>query len=281
MKQLFLLFNFILVTFISNAQTKSIIYFDSNKSELKIASKTSLDSLMAIIVKGNDYILNINAYCDNTGNEEGNQKLSNERADVVANYFKSKNILVDKSVGFSSKNPIASNEDENGKAKNRRAEILLTLKPILAVESKPTPKVIAATEIPNTTSENGKANTLSSTSSVEDLEVGKKLVLKNMNFEGGTAMMLPQSGPTLKALLKLMKENPSLEIEIDGHVCCANDMPLSIERAQAVVFYLIKNGVNEKRLKYKGFSNSFQIATEETEGGRIQNRRVEIMVLKK
>jgi outer membrane protein OmpA-like peptidoglycan-associated protein len=82
-------------------------------------------------------------------------------------------------------------------------------------------------------------------------------------------------------LLKLMKDNPALEIEIEGHVCCANDMRLSVDRALTVLEYLVRNGIQEKRLKYKGHSNYNPITEENNEEERIMNRRVEVMVLKK
>ena len=58
-------------------------------------------------------------------------------------------------------------------------------------------------------------------------------------------------------------------------------MALSVDRALTVMEYLVMNGINEKRLKYAGHSWNNPVASDATEEGRKQNRRVEIMILKK
>ena len=79
-----------------------------------------------------------------------------------------------------------------------------------------------------------------------------------------------------------MKENLTLEIEIGGHVCCFNDMPLSVLRAQTVFKYLKKKGIDESRMTYKGYSrNKPVIEDDRHEADARVNRRVEITVLKK
>ncbi|HPZ88649.1 MAG TPA: OmpA family protein, partial [Flavihumibacter sp.] len=50
-------------------------------------------------------------------------------------------------------------------------------------------------------------------------------------------------------------------------------------RAQSVVTYLIKNGIDAKRLKFQGFGADKPIADNKTEEGRAQNRRTEVIVL--
>jgi hypothetical protein len=53
-----------------------------------------------------------------------------------------------------------------------------------------------------------------------------------------------------------MKENPTLEILIGGHVCCFNDMRLSVLRAKTIYDYLVENGIDKSRMKYKGYGLS-------------------------
>lgn len=280
MKKIILPSAFIAITVFANAQNKSIIYFDSNKSELKKNSKQLLDSLVSVIEKTTSYQILINAYCDNTGSVVQNQILSEERAESVFNYLKNKNcvsqFILKKS--FGEKLPVAGNDNENGKAKNRRAEIIVTLNaevpvqsiPISPLESQVSPLVIK------------KVEELKSSNTLNDLEVGKTLILKNLNFEGGTAILLPEAKPSLELLLRTMIENPTLEIEIAGHVCCANDMPLSVLRAKTVYIYLVKKGINEKRMGYKGYSRNKPIFEDDNnETNAMANRRVEITILKK
>lgn len=278
MKNIFQLVLCLTLTLSLNAQTKTVIHFDSNKSELGSSSVLLLDSIFQFIKPLNSYTITVNGYCDNTGNENDNKILSEKRAKVIMNYFKNAglNAANISGKGFSANDPVASNMNEKGKAKNRRAEILITIKkqePVIVTEPvKPKKEERVKPK---------KAEVLSDTSSSNSLDVGNILVLKNLNFEGGTAKLLPESKPSLKTLLKLLKDNPTMEIEIEGHVCCANDMPLSVDRALTVLEYLVRNGINENRLKYAGHSNYNPIASELTEEGRIQNRRVEIMILKK
>lgn len=278
MKNIVQLFLCLTLTLHLNAQTKTVIHFDSNKNELSPFSFRLLDSICQFIKPISNYTITVNGYCDNTGNENDNQVLSEKRAQIIINYLKNAglNIATISGKGFSADHPVASNMNEEGKAKNRRAEILITIKkqePVVVIEPlKPKqeePVKLKKTEV------------LSDTSSSNSLDVGNILVLKNLNFEGGTAKLLPESKPSLKTLLKLLKDNPTMEIEIEGHVCCANDMPLSVDRALTVLEYLVRNGIHENRLKYAGHSNYNPIASEINEEGRIQNRRVEIMILKK
>src|ERR1700745_3894753 len=92
MKKALLLAIAIVVFITANAQTKTTIYFDSNKSELKNSSVHLLDSVSAFLLTSKDYRVSINGYCDNSGNDSRNQTLSEERAGIVSTYLKKKNI---------------------------------------------------------------------------------------------------------------------------------------------------------------------------------------------
>ena len=73
-----------------------------------------------------------------------------------------------------------------------------------------------------------------------------------------------------------------MEIEIGGHTDFQGsfdyNIRLSNRRARSVVNYLIKNGVGEERLTYIGYGTTRPVATNETEEGRQQNRRVEFRI---
>lgn len=288
MKKTILLFLTIVINVIASAQTKSIVYFDSNSSELKPASKKVLDSISTFLKDKNNCKISISAYCDNTGIDRFNQILSEFRAESVFNYFRNKNldITFTSIKGYSSDNPIADNDSEAGKAKNRRVEI--TISPVGSISNSsekketktPESKQVDEQVIVSELYEAKKA--FSENSTINDLEIGKTLVLKNLNFEGGTAVLLPEAQPTMELLLKTMKENPTLEIEIGGHVCCFDDMPLSVLRAQTVFKYLKKKGINESRMTYKGYSRNKPIIEDDRHEAEARvNRRVEITVLKK
>ena len=101
--------------------------------------------------------------------------------------------------------------------------------------------------------------------------------LPAVQFYGGTAEFLPGATTILNKVIPVLKANPELKIEIAGHICCGNQMELSIDRAFVVYTYFIDRGVPSKMLTYKGYNN-----TQPKYGNLMdaRNRRVELIVLK-
>ena len=110
-----------------------------------------------------------------------------------------------------------------------------------------------------------------------------KIVLRNVFFDQGKAILKPESYPELNRLANVMKEVPSLKIEISGHTdntgSAATNLRLSKERAKAVVDYLLAQEIDPSRLLYEGYGFSQPIADNKTADGRQQNRRVEFKVI--
>jgi outer membrane protein OmpA-like peptidoglycan-associated protein len=274
------IFTLLFLAVLSQGQSQVVnhtIYFDSGKSELNNRDKQWLDSISAIISSSPNYSIVIWAYCDADGSEESNVVLAQRRANALKDELKA-NKLNEGSItanALGELDPVADNSSEAGKSKNRRALVAITYQSGKAEESikeeKKTNEVALSPP---------KEIIISNGLSSEKLEVGKTLVLKNLNFEGGTPILLPESEPTLKELLQIMKDNPTMEIEIGGHVCCGPDMELSVQRARKVFNYLKGYGINAKRMTYKGYSFDKPIASESTEEGKTKNRRVEITILK-
>jgi outer membrane protein OmpA-like peptidoglycan-associated protein len=94
----------------------------------------------------------------------------------------------------------------------------------------------------------------------------------------------PSSQIGLEEVIRLLKENPTLTIQINGHTdnvgSAADNLVLSENRAKAVVNYLKSHGIDGKRLLYKGFGDTQPVSTNDTEEGRAKNRRTELKVLK-
>ena len=113
----------------------------------------------------------------------------------------------------------------------------------------------------------------------------KKIVLKGVNFESASAELLSSSNKILLEVTNILKENPTILIEISGHTDNVGDSQsnyhLSRNRAKAVYTFLIKNGIQKKRLTYRGFGETQFIQTNSTEEGRAENRRVEIKIIRK
>nr|WP_294862607.1 OmpA family protein [uncultured Fluviicola sp.] len=108
-----------------------------------------------------------------------------------------------------------------------------------------------------------------------------KPVNLNINFKGGTADILPISYPNLEKLLDLMLGDTTLLVKLHGHVCCANDMELSVKRAYAVMRYLSLKDVDYKRMSAEGFSNSMELFPDDSEEHMSMNRRVEAIFYRK
>ena len=111
---------------------------------------------------------------------------------------------------------------------------------------------------------------------------GGKVILKNVFFDTDKYDLQPQSQSELNKLLKLLEQNPSLNISIEGHTDNvgneSHNMVLSENRAKAVYDYLISKGINANRLAYVGFGETKPIADNDTEKGKASNRRTSFTV---
>lgn len=101
------------------------IFFETGSSKLLKESFAELNTLIVLLMENPGLRVEIGGHTDNVGNAEYNMTLSQQRADAVKNYLVEKGIaanrLVSKGYGFS--NPIADNDTEQNRAKNRRTEI--------------------------------------------------------------------------------------------------------------------------------------------------------------
>jgi OmpA-OmpF porin, OOP family len=113
---------------------------------------------------------------------------------------------------------------------------------------------------------------------------GGTIVLTHLIFEQGKAVINPKSFTELDEVAAMLKENPKMEIQLEGHTDNKGNpeanMKLSQSRVDAVKKYLVGKGVKKDRVKTKAFGGSKPIATENTEEARAKNRRVEMRVLK-
>jgi outer membrane protein OmpA-like peptidoglycan-associated protein/tetratricopeptide (TPR) repeat protein len=101
------------------------IFFDVNKYDLQPESFVELDNLVSLLKENPTLKISINGHTDNTGNPADNMKLSNNRANEVVRYLVSKGIEAARltAKGWGETQPIATNNTEEGRAKNRRTEM--------------------------------------------------------------------------------------------------------------------------------------------------------------
>ncbi|HKY93559.1 MAG TPA: OmpA family protein, partial [Nevskiaceae bacterium] len=111
------------------------------------------------------------------------------------------------------------------------------------------------------------------------------IVLQNVNFEFNKDTLTAQAQDVLRGVAKGLVSQPSMRVEIAGHTDSkgsdAYNQRLSERRAASVRTFLIGQGVTSSQLSSKGYGEKQPVASNETDEGRAQNRRVEFRVLKK
>jgi OOP family OmpA-OmpF porin len=103
-----------------------------------------------------------------------------------------------------------------------------------------------------------------------------------IRFEPGRAAIDPDSAGLLDRLVETTLRCPNAKIEIAGHTDAAGEdafnQALSEKRAQAVADYLVKAGLSADRLVAVGYGSSQPVATNDTDEGKAQNRRIDFLV---
>lgn len=107
---------------------KNDILFDIGSAELSPNAIQTLTDLNKVLKKYPKNRIVVQGYTDSTGSDELNQKLSTQRAQAVYNYLIGTGLktLSISYVGYGKSNPIASNDTEEGRAKNRRVVLAIT-----------------------------------------------------------------------------------------------------------------------------------------------------------
>ncbi len=116
------------------------------------------------------------------------------------------------------------------------------------------------------------------------VKVGEVVTLKNVFFERGSASLLKESNAELDRIVKLMKENPSMQIELMGHTDNRGNaellLKLSNERVESVKDYMVKKGINGSRITGNGYGGTKTIHKNDSENEHLKNRRVEFKIIK-
>lgn len=104
-------------------------------------------------------------------------------------------------------------------------------------------------------------------------------------FETGKSTLKPESQDQLHNIAEIMKAFPNVEIKLGGYTDNVGDpaanVKLSTDRANNVMAELVKLGVAASRMKAEGYGQEHPVASNDTEEGRTQNRRIDIRVTKK
>ncbi|WP_298307592.1 OmpA family protein [Flavobacterium sp.] len=284
MKKLFFAVLFFGVLFLANAQEQFVVYFDNNKHELNKTEQAKLDKW--ILENKTSKILSITGSTDEVGSSGFNDTLSQKRVNSIYSKVNGKiKIREDfKSISLGEKGATSPN-----KAENRKAIIHYILEKDLARENEILgikPKVVVEEEI--IPIEEETMNFPEGATLEDKIELSTKgtlIRLEDINFHVNTFAIIPSSKKSIDELIYVLKKYPKLKIEIQGHICCVNKdaRNLSLDRARQVKRILMSEGIDDKRVKVKGFGVSkpkFAIP-EKSEFEAARNRRVEIMILDK
>jgi OOP family OmpA-OmpF porin len=116
------------------------------------------------------------------------------------------------------------------------------------------------------------------------IEIGQVVRLNNVFFDFDKWDLRPESFVELDRVVKLMTENPALEIEMSAHTDARGsddyNFKLSDNRARSVMEYILSKGIAANRITSHGYGESKPVATNDTDEGRQLNRRVEFTIMK-
>lgn len=112
---------------------------------------------------------------------------------------------------------------------------------------------------------------------------GKRIVLRGVHFDFNKSDIRADSRPILNEAAEILKENPDVRISVEGHTDAIGsdeyNKQLSLRRAEAVFRYLVNHGIPPERMEVIGYGKRRPVASNDTESGRAQNRRVELRVM--
>jgi OmpA-OmpF porin, OOP family len=113
--------------------------------------------------------------------------------------------------------------------------------------------------------------------------IGHVMRLNNLIFEVGNSKIDPESYGELDLVVNMMKENPTMVIQLEGHTdfvgAAADNLKLSQRRVESVKNYIATKGISKSRLKTKAFGGSQPLSRDNTPEAHRMNRRVEVRIL--
>jgi len=257
---------------------KASAYFELD--ERVIFNENDLDRAFSSIPKNSS--ARIVGYADHAGDNAYNIALSEDRAQAVVDFLLNRSDGRLNIISVEGKGELPPTNTDAGDALARRVDVYFEYeresKP-KAVEppAPPAPRPVVAQPI----EESFEIDTVSKAN----------IVLKGLSFIGGRHFPTRESMPELYRLVETMNKYPTLEIEIQGHICCDYTRPdgmdndtgepiLSKNRAKYVYDFLELNGIDPKRMTYVGLgSTQPKVFPEKTEEDQQANRRVEIKIL--
>lgn len=264
---------FLILTISCFAQEKISrnVYFDLDKSQLIENQKDQicdfLQKLDSIEIKS----VQVFGYCDDRGTALYNYDLSTRRVRFVEKLLVANGLNPKKLVHLEGKGRILIDQDtvvllDQTRSKNRRVEVVIEklAKPLFFMGIR---HLFSDFHLPH--------------------KKGDRIYLEKVLFEEGSSYLNLKSRAILDKIIVFLMNNPYIEFEIQGHVCCTpkhyldaidkdtKERKLSYNRAKAVYRYFVIKKINPARMKFKGFGNELPLGKKPE-----LDRRVELVITK-
>ena len=263
-------FFFLFLSGIAQEKITQNVYFDFDVALLKESQKDLLCDFFQKIDSSQIQSVRVFGYCDDRGSAPYNFDLSDRRVNAVEKILLSIGLNPKKLIVLEGKGRILINKDsvpdlDQTRSKNRRVEVVLEqLRPKFFMGI---PRLFSDFHLPH--------------------QKGDRIYLENVRFDVGSSYLDLKSRNILDKIVLFLKNNPYIEFEVQGHVCCTpkyfsdaidkdtKERKLSYNRAKAVYRYLVMRKINPSRMTFKGYGNQFPIGKEPE-----LDRRVELVITK-
>lgn len=271
-KGIFLLILLWQLTGFGQESLSKTFYYNTNAFELSNAQKTELLRWLQPHLKVRGVEIKVIAFTDTVGPSVYNDFLSEKRLKQAQQWLEANEITINEAISMSENYPLTS---YTSNAKFRKLEIHVTFATrtqSTTVAPKIEPLSTDKLDIQRVQPEEEVAERMAEFAK-EDQAIRLKI-----EFVGGQDVYIGNSEQDVILLADYLIQNPNKTAVIRGHVCCYNDLPLSILRAKAVYRDLAYLGIDPNRLSYQGYGNTIPVAEEINEESRQLNRRVDVII---
>lgn len=232
--------------------SKLDIHFEINRADIPRAESERLNAAGEFLKRYPDTKAVITGHADSVGSNQANMALSQRRADSVLQYLVGQQIAAERisTVARGEEDPVATNETNEGKAENRRINTTIDCVNDVAGLSLPETRITVAALV---------------------------------EFDANSVTVDDQYHTDLEKAANYLRDNPKVTAHVEGHAAdltsTAKAQDVSEKRAANVVDYLVeKFGIERSRLTAEGFGKTRRVAYNNTEEGKQQNRRVNIVL---
>ena len=263
----------------SQEELKHEVYFETDQHDIPETEHSRLLLFLTEIEDIDIQKISIYGFTDDRGSDNYNLVLSQNRAESIKEVFSNNEFDESVITNVDGKGEILVNvihEENLSKIRglNRKVEIIVTKKVAKPKQKAKAKKIVARPKNQKTTQDIANGN----------VKEGDKIRLENIYFKTGYATLAKDSKTTLEDIAKILIEQDNIYFSIEGHVCCTqnsrdavnrktNQRNLSLARAKFIYDYLIKKGVNKRRMRYIGMRRKFPLG-----GDPKFDRRVEILI---